>query len=148
MAKEKFWSWQSCEFSVIREGKPAQIQTQIRSVGYSDGAETVLVHGAARAPLGTTDPVYMPGELSIEFLAKWFRVFARDATENGAVFLGDQQFKMVIKRQSRTETEAIVDEIDFNITNAEDSGTGGSADPLVTTVTGQITRIVRNGVEL
>lgn len=144
----RFWSWQSCEWSVIREGQPAVIHTLIRSVGYSDGSETALVHAAGRDPVGTTDPVYMPGEMSIEMLAKWYRQFAADATNNGELRLSDLDFRMVVKRKSRTEAEAIVDEIDFQITNAEDSGAQGSPDPLVTAVTGQITKIKRNGVVL
>lgn len=145
---DKHWSWASAEWSVIREGKPAVIHSLIRSVAYGDGAETVLVHGAGRYPLGVTDSIYMPGEITIEMLAKWFRIFVADATENGAVALGDLQFKLVVKYQSRTDTDPTVDEIDFVITGADDSGTQGSADPLVTSVKGQITRILRNGVQL
>lgn len=148
----RFWSWQSCEFSVAREGQPAKIHTHIRSISYSDSVESELVKGAGRGVLGTTDPTYTPGDMSFDLLARWFRVFAADATNDGEIELGELDFTLILKRQSRSELNAgdpaITDKVDFQIVGADDSGESGSPAPQVTTVSCLPTRIERNGVVL
>lgn len=144
----RFWSWVSQEFSVIAGGEAAKIHTHIKAVTYGDALETVLVRGAGRGVLGTTDPVYVPGELSIEWLAKWYRVFTREVTNQGEIPLGELDFRLAIKRKSRTDPDTILDELDFQILDAQDAGTGGSADELITVAKCQLTLVKRNGVIL
>jgi hypothetical protein len=144
----RFTSWQSCEWSLISPGGAAVIQTHIRAVSYSDALESELVKGAGRDVIGTTDPSYTPGEMSIEMYEKWFREFAREVTNDGEIPLGELDFRLVVKRQARGETDARVDAVDFQITGVDDEATAGEAAPLVTTVACLITRIERNGVRL
>jgi hypothetical protein len=143
----RYWSWASLEFSVIQEGKANALFTEFNSVSYSDAVESELVRGAGRGVLGTTDPVYLPGDLSFDLFAKWYRTFTNDATNAGEFFLGDLDFRMVLKHKLRSETEAIVDEVDFQILSSTDARAQGSA-LLVTNVTCLPTLIKRNGVQL
>jgi hypothetical protein len=144
----RFWSWQSCEFSVAVVGNAADILTQINSVSYSDALESELVRGAGRDVLGTTDPVYVPGDASIEFLAKFYREWTKRITNNGEVPLGELDFVLVVKRKSRTDPEALIDEVNFQIVGADDSGTAGESARLMTTVPCMPTKVKRNGVIL
>jgi hypothetical protein len=141
-------TWASCEFSIIKEGSPAVIHTHIRAVSFSDAIERALVYGAGRDPLGVTDGYYAPGDMSLEFLSKWFRTWARDVTNGGELMLGDLDFRLVLKRQARGDAEAHTDRVDFVINGAEDSGNQGSGDPLVTVCPCQPIDIWRNGVHL
>jgi hypothetical protein len=144
----RFWSWQSCEFSVAVVGNAADILTQINSVSYSDALESELVRGAGRDVLGTTDPVYVPGDASIEFLAKFYREWTKRITNNGEVPLGELDFVLVVNRKSRTDPEALIDEVNFQIVGADDSGTAGESARLMTTVPCMPTKVKRNGVIL
>lgn len=144
----RFTSWSSQEFSVVREGQPATIHVLLSAVSYSDSLESALVQGASRDILGTTDPVYVAGDMTIEMYESWFRTFAKDVTNNGETKLGDHDFVLITKRQSRTETTPRVDEVHFQILGAEDSSEAGSPEALVTTVTCLPTKIKRDGVEL
>jgi hypothetical protein len=143
----RYWSWASLEFSVIQEGKGTKLFTEINSVAYSDSVESELVRGAGRDVLGTSDPVYMPNDMSFDLFAKWCRTFIADATDQGAVPLGDLDFRMVHKHKLRTEANAIIDEIDFQILTLADTRTQG-APALLTNVTCLPTLIKRNGVQL
>lgn len=144
----RYWSWNSTEFSVAVVGQEAKIFTEINSVSYSDAVESELVRGAGRDVLGTTDPVYVPGDLSIEFLAKFYRTWTKEVTSNGEIPLGELDFVLVVKRKSRTDVEAIIDEVLFQILGPEDSGTAGEAARLLTPVSCLPTQITRNGVRL
>lgn len=144
----RYASWASNEFSLIKEGSAAKILTLIRAYSYSDAVESALVYGAGRDPVGTTDPIYKPGDMSLEFLNKWWRTFIREVTNDGEVPLGELDFRLTVKRKSRTDTDSIVDEIDFQFLGGEDSGQQGSSDPLVTVVPCLPTKIKRNGVQL
>jgi hypothetical protein len=142
----RFWSWNSCEFSIAPVGEPAKILTEINSVSYSDAVESELVRGAGRDPLGTTDPVYVPGDASIEFLSKFFRTWAYEITNQGEIRLGELDFILIVKRRSRTDAEAIVDEIKLQMLGAEDSQTAGEAGRLLTPISCLPLEIKRNGV--
>lgn len=144
----RFWSWQSCEFSVAKVGDPADVLTQINSVSYSDALESELVRGAGRDVLGTTDPVYVPGDANIEFLAKFYREWTKRVTNNGEIPLGELDFILIVKRKSRTDPEALIDEVKFQIVGAEDSGTSGESAKLMTVVPCLPTDVKRNGVHL
>jgi hypothetical protein len=98
--------------------------------------------------LGTTDPVYVPGDASIEFLAKFYREWTKRITNNGEVPLGELDFVLVVKRKSRTDPEALIDEVNFQIVGADDSGTAGESARLMTTVPCMPTKVKRNGVIL
>lgn len=145
----RYWSWASNEFSFITapDGAPV-LAPWIRSVGASDAAESAIVKGAGRNPLGTTDPSYTPGEGSVEVLMKGFRAWAKEVTGGGAVPLGDLDFTLNIKMKSRTEADPVVDVVQFQFTNWDDQRAQGSADPLVSTLSILITDIVRDGVHL
>lgn len=144
----RYWSWVSNEFGLLQEGKPVVQALWIRSLTASDAAESALVRGAGRFPFGTTDPQYVPGEGSIEVLMASFRAWTREATDNGAEYLGDLDFTLNIKRKSKTETDAMIDVVKFQFTNWEDSQEQGTADPLVSSLSLQILSIERNGVIL
>jgi hypothetical protein len=144
----RFLSWASIEFSIIKAGDAAVIHTHIKAVDYSDALESALVRGAGRGILGSTDPIYVPGQLTIEWLAKWYRVFTKDATNSGEIPLGELDFRMVLKHKSRTDTEALVDELDYQILEAKDTRANGSADELTTACTCLLTQVKRNGVIL
>ena len=143
----RFWSWASLEFSVIQEGKGTKLFAKMNSVSYDDAVESELVRGAGRHVLGTTDPVYLPGSMSFDLFAKWYRTFTLDATDDGELNLGDLDFRMVLKHKLRTETDAMVDVIDFQILGASDAPAQGPA-ALMTTVTCLPTKVKRNGVQL
>jgi hypothetical protein len=144
----RYESWASVEFSIIKIGEEAKIVTLIRACSYSDTLEKELVRGAGRDVLGTTDPVYVPGDMSLEFLFKFWRAFIADVTGNGATKLGDHDFRMVLKHLVRGSTDApMVDELDFSITGNDDSKEQGPA-ALVTIVPCMLTKVKRNGVEL
>jgi hypothetical protein len=85
--------------------------------------------------------------MSFDLFAKWYRIFSADATNNGELNLGDLDFRMVHKHKLRTEAEAIIDEIDFQILGATDAKTQG-APALITNVSCLPTDIWRNGVHL
>jgi hypothetical protein len=144
----RIWSWASNEFSTIRDGAATVIHSHIRSYSVSDAVESELVRGAGRDIIGTTDPIYVPGDFSFDMLAKWWRTFIADVTDNGSVYLGDLDFKMVVKRKLRSETTAMVDAIEFQILGGEDSAEQGTSAPLITTVTCLPTKVKRNGVQL
>ena len=145
----RFESWQSIEFKIIREGVGPLILTHIQAVSYSDALEREIVHGAGRDPLGTTDPVYVPGDMSLEFLFKWWRTFIADVTNNGETRLGDHDLQMTLTHLLRGSTdEPLVDVIDFTIDGGEDSREKRTVNPLVTIVPCLLTRVLRNGVQL
>lgn len=144
----RYESWASIEFSILRVGEEAKIHTHIRACTYSDALEKELVRGAGRDILGTTDPVYTPGDMSLEFLFRWWRTFMSDVTGNGQEKLGDIDFRMVLKHKVRASTDTpLVDEIDFTITGLDDARAPDPS-PLVTVVPCMPTKIKRNGVEL
>jgi hypothetical protein len=124
------------------------VLTEINSVSYSDSLESELVRGAGRGVLGTTDPVYVPGDASIEFLAKFFRTWALNVTEQGTIPLGELDFILIVKHKSRTDPDVIVDEIKLQLIGAEDTKTAGEASRLLTTIPCLPTDIVRNGAHL
>lgn len=145
----RFWSWVSSEFSIVAPGKPAEVINWIRSAGAPDAGESTLVRGAGRGILGTTDPQYVPGEGSLELLQKPFRVWAAQVcADNGNARLADLDFQLVIKKKSRTDTDALVDTIDFQFSSWDESAAQGSADPLVSTLGILVTDIMRGGVGL
>jgi len=144
----RYESWASIEFSILKIGEEAKIHTHVRAVSYSDALERELVRGAGRGILGITDAVYVPGDMSIEFLFRWWRTWIADTTTQGELKLGDIDFRMVLKHLVQRSTETpIVDEVDFVINGAEDARTAGS-EALITTVPCMITKVKRNGVEL
>ena len=143
----RYWSWASLEFSVVQEGQGTKLFTEINSVAYSDGVESELVRGAGRDVLGTTDPVYNPADFSFDLFNKWYRTFAKDATNDGEFYLGDLDFQMVIKHKLRSEAEAVVDEVDFQILTATNTNAQG-APALITNVTCLPTRITRDGIQI
>lgn len=148
----RFWSWVSCEFSLIPDGAAAQLCPWMRQLGAADAAESALVRGAGGVPLGTTDPQYAPGEGGAEVLMRPFRIWAKgvlDAAGGAAnVRLSELDFTFVIKRKSRTESEAMIDEVKFQFAAWDDQQAQGSPDPLVSTMGLLITDISRNGVRL
>lgn len=144
----RYESWASIEFSILKVGAQAKIHTHVTAVSYTDALETELVTGAGRDVIGTTDPVYRPGDMSIEFLFKWWRTFIADITNNGETKIGDHDFRMILKHLVRGATGTpIVDEVDFQIMGSEDSREMGPA-ALKTTVPCLPVSIKRNGVML
>lgn len=147
----RFESWQSVEFSTIKEGSPATIHTYIRAVSYSDALESELVRGAGRDILGSTDPIYMPGDMSLELYFRWARVFFADITNNGESRIGDHDLRMVLTHITRAGLaageEPLVDTIDFQIVGAEDTKEQGP-EALVTVIPCLPKLIKRNGVQL
>ena len=143
----RYWSWASLEFSVIQDEKGIKLFTEMNSVSYSDAVESEPVGGAGRDILGTTDPVYVPGDFSFDLYAKWYRIFTKDATNDGELNLGDLDFRMVLKHKLRSEADAIIDEVDFQILSPADTASRGPA-ALITSVTCLPTSILRNGVHL
>jgi hypothetical protein len=141
-------SWASIEFSLLKVGGPAKINTHLRAVTYSDALERELVHGAGRDPIGGTDPVYVPGDMSIEFYFRWWRVLAAELTNNGETRLGDHDIRMILKHQVRgVAGEPLVDTLDFSFVGGDDAPSQGPA-ALVTTVPCFLTSVERNGVKL
>lgn len=141
-------SWASIEFSILKVGGPSTINIHLRAVTYSDALERELVHGAGREPIGATDPVYVPGDMSIEFYFKWWRTLIAELTNNGETKIGDHDMRMILKHQVRgVNGEPIVDTLDFSFVGADDAPSQGPA-PLVTTVPCFLTSVMRNGVML
>lgn len=144
----RYESWASLEISVLKVGQATKIHTLVQAVSYSDSLETELVRGTGRDILGTTDPVYLPGDMSIEFLFRWWRTFIADLTNNGETKIGDHDMRMVLKHLVRGSADTpMVDEVDYIFTGAEDTREQGP-EKLITVVQCQPTLIKRNGVQL
>lgn len=146
----RFESWQSCEFAIIAQSGAPTLLTLIKNLSYADEAQTEIVHAAGAEPVGTTDPVNVPGEISFEVYTRPWLDYIKTVTDNGATRLSAIDFRMTHKIQARGQTTARVITIDFQITGME-SGTqeAGSAAPLVIPVKGQIVApIDRDGVKL
>jgi len=145
----RYESWQSIEFQLIKPVGGIEILTKIQAVSYSDALERELVYGAGREPLGTTDPVYVPGDMSLEFLFRWHRAFIADVTGAGASKLGDLDFRLQLVHKVRASEDApLVDVLEFTMDGGEDSREKRNPAALVTTVPCMLTKVTRNGVTL
>lgn len=142
----RLWGWSSQEFSIIRDGAAEELITPIRALDYSDSANPTIAMASGAMPYGYVDGTYVPGSLSITFLARYYRDLSRRITGNGLVQLSTVDLQLVVKYANGPTEDPSIDEISFRMTEPSDSSTQGTGDARETVVACLPILIRRSGV--